>query len=147
MEQIDPVQATRVWQRVRGEQSPADQTLQKLLALEAEAGAAYAYIAKHMGENRLLQALREQNRSFINCLTGICLITTEQRPSIPGPPSIRGNAEGLLRQCWKQRQLVLSLVEGIQATAEFKPVFSLLRTRNIDHCRIILELLGQLARK
>lgn len=147
MDQIDPTQAARVWQRVRGEAPAGDQTLPRLLALEAEAGATYAYLGKFMVENRLLQALREQNRSFLRCLTGIWVITTEQAPAPLTPPSIRGNAEGLLRQSFKTRQQLLSLVEGIQTTAELKPVFAFLRTKYIDHCRLILELLGQTSRR
>lgn len=149
MDQITPDQAQRVWNRVRGEEPQNSQPLARLLELEAEADRIYIYLTKNtpLRDSRMLRQLREENQSFLNALAGIHLLTTGERPRKSQPNALRGNAEGMLRLLWRQRQQSLALLESAQVPAEFAPALSQLRARMTTHCCLILELLGWLCRQ
>lgn len=151
MDQINPAQAQRVWQRVRnGETAPAElQALPRLLALESEAWHTYTYLAKNtpLRDSRLLAQLREQSQRQFNTLAGLHLLTTGDRPPQNPQPNLRGNAEGLLRLAFRNRQQALALLDSAQLPAEFAFVLPLLTAQMKEHCRLLLELLGWLCRQ
>lgn len=150
MDKIDPAQAQRVWQRVQGTRSPDDvQALPRLLALESEAWHTYTYLAKNtpLRDSKLLARLREQSMSQYNTLAGLHLFTTGDRPAQTPQPALRGNAEGLLRLAFRNRQQFLALLDSAQLPAELAFVLPLLRDQTEAHCRLLLELLGWLCRQ
>ena len=151
MDQIDPAQAQRVWQRVKsGDAASAEvRALPRLLALESEAWYTYTYLAKNtpLRDSRLLAQLRDQSQSQFHALAGLHLLTTGSRPPQNPQPNLRGNAEGLLRLCWRNRQQALALLEKAQVPPEFAFLLPLLRDRTREHCRMLLELLGCLSRQ
>lgn len=78
MDQIDPAQAQRVWQRVKsGDAASAEvRALPRLLALESEAWYTYTYLAKNtpLRDSRLLAQLRDQSQSQFHALAGLHLL-------------------------------------------------------------------------
>lgn len=145
MEPINPIQAQRVWQRVRGPESDQD-TLTRLLALEAESRHTYQYLQKntHLRDSRLLARLSEESRRFFHILSGLAMIR-DKDVTVTAPPSVRGNAEGLLRQSCRTRLQSLSLLEALGP--DCAPSARILKDRMENHLTTILELLGQLPRK
>lgn len=142
MEQIDPVQAQRVWQRVRGQEPEEPETLSRLLTLEAEIRHICQYLQRntHLRDSRMLTRLREESGGFYSILSGLSRLL-EADVTVTAPASIRGTAEGLLRQCWKNRQISLSLLPGLP-----REVPPQLKNRMEHNALLMLELLGQLPR-
>lgn len=145
MEQINPVQAQRVWQRVRGEDASAD-PLPRLLALEAEVRHTYHYLQKNtpLHDSRLLSQLREESRRFSCILMGLCR-AAEKDVTVQAPPSVRGNAEGLLQRCYRTRCQIIALVQTLPSGQTCGA--SLLQQKMEHHALTVLELLGQISRK
>lgn len=145
MESINPIQAQRVWQRVRGPESEQD-ALARLLALEAESRHTYQYLQKntHLRDSRLLARLSEESRAFFHILCGLAMVR-DRDVTITAPPSVRGNAEGLLRQSWKTRLQSLALLETLGP--DCAPCSRILKDRMEHHLAAIVELLGHLPRK
>lgn len=145
MEPINPTQATRVWQRVRGPE-PEEDTLTRLLALEAECRQIYLYLQKNtpLRDSRGLARLREECRQFFQSLMGLALVRGMD-VTVTAPPSVRGNPEGLLRQSYATRRKLLALLEALPE--DCAPASGLLRQGMEAHCLSILELLGSLPRK
>lgn len=146
MEQIDPIRAQQVWSRVRSSEPETPDSLRRLLALEAEIRHICHYLQKNtsLRDSRLLLRLREDSQRLLSTLSGLCMITgIDCAP--PAPPSVRGSAEGLLRQCYKTRLSSISLLASLPA--ECAPRSPLLKRRMEDHAMILLELLGSLPRR
>ena len=142
MESINPVQAQRVWQRVRGA-DPGEDALARLLALEAECRQMYQYLQRntHLRDSRWLARLREESGRFHHTLLGMALIRG-QDVTVSAPPAVRGNPEGLLRQSHATRQRALALLEELPPEDR-----KLLKPKMEEHRLILLELLGSLPRK
>ena len=145
MEPINPTQAARVWQRVRGPEQEID-PLEKLLALEAECRQIWLYLQKNtpLRDSRGLTRLREESRQFFHILMGLALIRGLD-VTVTAPSSVRGNAEGLLRQGYVTRQKAIALLHTLPE--DCAPCAELLKQMMEEHCLSILELLGSLPRK
>lgn len=145
MESINPAQAQRVWQRVKGPERPEDVFL-RLLALEAESRQILLYLQRKtaLRDSRGLARLREESCQFFHILMGLTLARGLDM-TVTAPPSIRGNGEGLLRLSYETRRKIIALLEGLPE--DCAPCAGLLRQRMEAHCLSILELLGQLPRK
>lgn len=144
MEPINPIQAQRVWQRVRAPESEQE-ILARLLTLEAEIRHTCQYLQKNtpLRDSQGLTWLSRESRSFFHILSGLSLVRNLD-VTVTAPPSVRGNAEGLLRQTVRTRLQTLALVQ--QLGQESEPAATLLRKRMEHHLTSILELLGQLPR-
>lgn len=142
MESINPTQAQRVWQRVRGPEQTED-VFARLLALEAECRQILSVLHRNtpLRDSRGLSQLREECRQFFHILLGLSMVR-ELDVTVTAPPSVRGNPEGLLRQLWQTRQKSLKLLEGME-----DPCAGLLRARMEEQSLVVLELLGSLPRK
>lgn len=144
MDQIDPIQARLVWNRVRGGQT-REEPLQALMALEEETEAFYSQLARLplLSGNRLMARLRQENRKNRMILAGICSLTDLPRPSQPRH-SLRGTPEGLAQQCWELRKKGLALLEDAQLPGLPQGVTEQLRDRYERQALELLELLGVL---
>ena len=142
MESINPTQAQRVWQRVRGPEQ-AEDVFARLLALEAECRQILIVLHRNtpLRDSRGLSHLREECRQFFHILLGLAMVR-ELDVTVTAPPSVRGNPEGLLRQFWQTRQKSLKLLEGME-----DPCAGLLSARMEEQSLVVLELLGSLPRK
>lgn len=142
MESINPAQEAKVWQRVRGN-PPEEQTLGKLLAMEAECRQICQYLQRntHLRDSRGLARLREECGKFYHILLGMASVRGLD-VTVSAPPAVRGNPEGLLRQSHATRQRAIALLEELPPEDR-----KLLKPKMEEHRLSILELLGQLPRK
>lgn len=145
MEQIDPVRAQQVWNRVRGTEQAPDSLL-KLLALEQEAGQIYAQLARTpaLSGSKVLSRLREESAAFTRIYQGMIALTSPGKPPAPPRNSLRGNPEGFLRHCWELRQKSLALLESGKFPPQFTGTAELMQEKILEHSLLILELLGHL---
>lgn len=146
MDQINSVQAQRVWQRVRGGSELGEtRTLPRLLAMEAEILHICRYLQKNtpLRDSRLLTRLREESQRLQHILAGLALVS-DGDVTLAAPPSVRGSAEGLLRSCYQTRLRSVALLEELSGEGLCR---SHLKRRMEEHAMTILELLGQLPRK
>ncbi len=149
MEQINQVQAQRVWQRVRGTQESTETSLADLIVAEWEDSAIYLQLSRHFSgkDSMLLQKMHEQEQTHCSCLKGICSMTTGTLPHLPKQAPIHGSIEQILRNCYGREMRALSAYDARCQDPEYGHVFTRLRDQEQEHCRLILELIGSLHRK
>lgn len=147
MEQIDPAQAQRVWQRVSGNKGQ-DTALHRLVALEAETVHIYRHLQQTpaLRDSRLLRRLREESGAFLQILSGMCILD-EGDVMVTAPGALRGNPEGLLSLCWRQRRKSLSLLSSGEIPGEFADAAGTLAQQMREHSLMLLELLGRVGRQ
>ena len=143
MEQMDPIRAQRVWQRVSASEAAAD-PLPRLISLEQEAGMMYSRLAQCSGfaTNRLLARLREENRSFLQIYAGLLSLTSGDTPDPMPQRSLRGNPEGFAQHCWELRRQSLALLNSAQLPSACMGVLDTMKRRTTDHCALIAQLIG-----
>lgn len=149
METIDPSQAARVWQRVRGE-SPDPETadLERLIIQEWEDAAVYLQLSRHCGgkESAALYQLFRQEQNHCACLKGIYTMLTGKKPKLR---AVRPAAQTLgeaLRKCYARELRALSAYEERAKEPKYGHVFSHMRDQEQEHCRVILTLLGRMGK-
>lgn len=147
METYDPEKAAQVWQRVHASAptGPDSDTLLALIAGEWNDAATYLYLARgRQGrEAAILRRLFEEEQAHAACLKGIYTLTTGQKPVIHTPPPVQGTLEATLRRCYGREMRSLAEYEARSADPEYGPVFVRLAAQEREHCRIVLELIGE----
>lgn len=150
METVDPNQAARVWQRVRGNSPEADVSkLERMIALEWEDAAIYLQLSRRCSgrEAALLYRLFQQEHTHCACLRGIYSMMTGESLRMP---SVQHTAEPLklaLRNCYGREMQRLRTYEEQCQDPNYGYVFSRMREQEQEHCRMLLELIGSLGRK
>ena len=148
MEAYDTEKAARVWQRVLNN-TPADthrQSLQELLAKKQINAVAYSNLAHRLqGKASVtLRRLADEAHSHFACLQGICMIAEGHKLTVKTAPPAVLSAEALLRQCYGIERQCLTALEAHSSHPEYGPVYAHLAMQSAVHCRMILELLGNL---
>lgn len=148
MESYDPVKAAQVWQRVRGGQpaEPVRETLLPLIAEEMADATIYLALSRQLTgrESEVLRRLFEEEQSHAACLKGIYTLTTGNRPVIRNTPPAREPPELTLRKCYGREMRCLAAYEERMSDREYGPVFTRLAEQEREHCRLVLEILGNL---
>ena len=147
MEKIDPAKAARVWQRVQEKpEQTRGQDLQELIFEEWNDAATYLQLSrKFQGKKAsLLRKLYQDAQSHAACLKGIFTLITGNRPLVKNLPPLDGTPEQILRQCYGREMRGLARYESRTDDPEYGQVFSRLAQQEREHCRLILELLGDL---
>ena len=147
MEKIDPAKAARVWQRVQEKpEQTRGQDLQELIFEEWNDAATYLQLSrKFQGKKAsLLRKLYQDEQSHAACLKGIYTLITGNRPLVKSLPPLHGTPEQILRQCYGREMRGLARYESRSDDPEYGQVFSRLAQQEREHCRLILELLGDL---
>ena len=148
MESFDPQMAQRVWQRVRATERPEDEAAQlpALIAEKQEQAATYLQLSRRFQgkDAAVLRRLSEEERSHAACLKGICTLLTGDPPTVHSPAPSREPTQALLRRCYGKELQCLARYEQWAAHREYGPVFTQLARQEQEHCRILLELLGNL---
>lgn len=150
METIDPNQAARVWQRVRGNSPETDvEKLEQIILLEWEDAAIYLQLSRRCTgrESAALYKLFQQEYSHCACLKGIYSLITGQRPKLPAVQPDREPLELALRNCYGREMQRLRTYEERCADPNYGHVFSRIRDQEQEHCRTVLELIGGLGKK
>lgn len=156
MTNYDMEKAKRVWQRVQATQmsgcsEPEDTQAADLLRLIAgEWADAVTYLQlsrKCQGRQAtLLRKLFEEEQSHMACLKGIYTLITGQKPVVQATPPTQEPMALALRKCYGREMHCLAEYEAKAAHPEYGPVFARLAQQEREHCRLVLELLGNVGK-
>lgn len=151
METVDPAKAARVWQRVRSE-IPADrpeQGLSELIAQEWTDAATYLQLSRRFQgkESATLRRMFQEEQAHTACLKGIYTLITGTRPTVRAVPPAIEDPEKVLRRCYGREMRCLAMYEQRSSDPEYGQVFARLAAQEREHCRLVLELLGNLKKK
>ncbi len=150
MEKFDAEKAKRVWQRVQGEaQLPKpDWEIASLIAIKGQTASGYARLSRYFrGQTGvLMQKLYRQELEHIATLKGLCKLHGGQPPKVSALLPAKVPAEILLRQCYGQKQQLLAAYDKYKADPQHGGVFQMLIAQEQSQCRILLQLLGKLAK-
>ncbi|MBQ9929680.1 MAG: hypothetical protein IJO72_02735 [Oscillospiraceae bacterium] len=147
MEQFDLEQEERVWSRVSGEQPPRlEQSIQALAAAELSEAAAHLMLSRQFQgkEKAILRKIYEEDHAHAACLKGIHFFTFDTPlairpiPPAPDPPVIA------LRKAYARKLRALRQYESRMEDPEYGAVYQLLARQEQAHCRLLLELVGNL---
>ena len=82
------------------------------------------------------------------CLKGIYALQGTGKPDIPAPPPVdKAPVSVILRRCYGREMRCLAQYEQRSGDPEYGQVFARLAAQERDHCRLVLELLGNLKKK
>lgn len=148
METIDPGQAARVWQRVRGETSPPEEDLERLIMQEWEDAAIYLQLSRRWSgkESAALYQLFRQERNHCACLKGIYTMLTGKKPKLRPVRPAAEPLEASLQKCYARELRALLAYEERSNDPKYGHVFSHMRQQEQEHCRVILTLMGGINR-
>ena len=149
MNTIDQQKAARVWQRVQGTAQPSDRELLTMISAEWTNAATYLQLSRQFqGKgSATLRKLYEQEQAHTACLKGIYTLITGTRPAVKATPLAGVDPEALLRRCYGRAMQALADYEARMDDKEYGPVFARLADQEKDHCRILLELIGNLQKR
>lgn len=150
MDVIDNKKAAQVWQRVTGSNHPVRDT-QELLELIAEEWAdasTYLHLSRHFQgkESGILRKMSEQEQAHTACLKGIYTLITGSAPKVRTLPPPQEPPLQVLRRCYGREMHCLAQYEAKSNDPEYGQVFARLADQEREHCRLILELIGNLKR-
>ena len=152
MDNYDKEKEARVWQRVyaapEGRPDLAA-ALPALIAGEWADGANYLHLSRRFQgkEAQLLRKLFQQEQSHAACLKGIYTLLTGERAAMPPASPPKENAQTILRRCYGSEMRCLATYEQWSDHPEYGPVFARLVQQEREHCRVLLEILGNLKSK
>lgn len=150
MDTIDPATAARVWQRVQG--TPAGEAardLPELIAQEWTDAQLYLQLSRRLQgkESSILRRMFEEEQAHTACLKGIYTLVTGKRPAVKAVPVGQEDPERLLRRCYGREMHCLAQYEARTGDPEYGQVFSRLAEQEREHCRLVLQILGNLQKK
>ena len=147
MERFDTKTEDRVWQRVRGEKPPRlEQSIQALAAAELSEAAAHLMLSRQLQgkEKTVLRRIYEEDRAHAACLKGIHYFTFDTPLAIrPVPPAPESPVIGL-RKAYARKLRALKQYESRCDDPEYGTIYQALARQEQEHCRLILELVGDL---
>ena len=123
----------RVWQRVRGEQDPAE-ALRALLARQGRCLGVYGTMSRRGGAWRRLYECKEEQ---VACLRGLLRLVTGQVAAKPTP----GTA-GDLNACLESERRLLGELTDLSRDAGIGDLAGALIESQRRICRLLLELMG-----
>ena len=149
MNTIDPQKAARVWQRVQGAAQPSDRELLTMISTEWTNATTYLQLSRQLSgkDSAALRRLYEAEQAHTACLKGIYTLITGTRPAVKATPLTGADPEALLRRCYGRQMQSLADYEARIEDKEYGPVFARLAEQEKDHCRTILEIIGNLKKR
>ncbi len=148
METYDKAKAARVWQRVQGEAAAnPTQGLPGLIAEEWADAAIYLSLSRRVQGNAsaILRKMGQQEQAHMACLKGIYTLQGAGRPDVPSPPPVdKAPVSMILRRCYGREMRCLAQYEARADHPEYGQIFARMAQQEREHCRQILELLGNL---
>ena len=146
METIDPSQALRVWQRVRGESRDTEVALlERFIVHEWEDASIYLQLSRRCSGSEAAQLYQifQQEQSHCACLKGIYTLITGSKPRLSAVKPPQEPLPAALRTCYGREMRCLSAYEARVSDPDYGHVFSRMLQQEKEHCRILLELIGQ----
>lgn len=137
-----------VWNRVRGGESPLAEILLERIEEEWMDAALYLTLSRRLPgkDGATLQRLFQEEQALVACLKGIYTLLTGQRPKYRREQPPREGMEQTLRRCYGREMRSLTVYEAQSAHPEYGHVFARLAVQEREHCRCILEILGNLSK-
>ena len=147
MDRIDPTKAAAVWQRVHSS-APPSRSAQALLTLihdELADGTLYQQLARHFTGARSTQLLQMAKQEFSHaaCLKGMYQLIAGEKADVPAPKLAPDTPEAILRRCYGREMHCLAQYEAHSTDPDYGGVFTQLAKQEQEHCRQLLEILGQ----
>lgn len=145
MEQFDL--ETEVWQRVQGEKPPRlEQSLQALATAELSEAAAHLMLSKQLqGKEKLvLREIYEDDQSHAACLKGIHYFTFDTPLSVRPIPPAPESPVVALRKAYARKLRASQEYARRADHPEYGAVYKVLAQQEQQHCRLILEIVGNL---
>lgn len=147
MANYDRSMESRVWKRVRSDQSPEGGTsageLLGLIQAEQMAAANYLALARRMGPaGAPLQTIARQEQRHARCLRGIYIQITGTRPAVQPPKPENTPIETALRKSYAGELQSMAAYRARTADPEYGHVFASLAEQETEHSAVLLELLG-----
>ena len=149
MNTIDPEKAARVWERVQATNQPKEQGLLGMIAREWTDATTYLQLSRRFQgkDSATLRRMYEEEQGHAACLKGIYTLITGTRPVVKAAPPAAQDPETVLRRCYGQEMQCLAEYETRSQDKEYGPVFARLAAQEREHCRMILELIGNLKKR
>ena len=146
MNRIDPQQAARVWQRVRAGDRLSDRELQAMISQAWTRAATYLKLSRQLQgkDSAALRQLYGEQQAHAACLKGMYTLITGTQPTVKALPETGQDPAAILRRLYGKSMQALADYEAKTADPEYGPVFARLAEREKDHCRAVLELIGNL---
>lgn len=148
MDTIDKEKAARVWQRVTAttNEGKSLQELTDLITQEWADAATYLHLSRRFQgkESGALRRMSEQEQAHTACLKGIYTLITGNRPAVRTPPPSQESTDTILRHCYGREMRCLAQYEARISDPEYGQVYARLAEQEKEHCRTILELIGNL---
>ena len=92
----------------------------------------------------ITRQIYQQEQSHISCLKGIYTLITGEKPLVPPPAVSDDPPEITLRRCYGREMRCLSQYESRMGDPQYGHIFRSLARQEQEHCRRILEILGNL---
>ena len=124
----------RVWQRVRGEPDRGDAG-RECLSRQGRLWLVYRFLACRGGKYRRLWETKQEQ---VACLRGVLRVMTSQ--GVRQPQGEPGPVD--LMQCFDLERQTLQELTRLCRDEEFGGIFEILRQRQWNQCRLLLEILG-----
>ncbi len=148
MQKIDQEKAARVWQRVQNSTTSgtSEEGLTEMIARAWTNAATYLQLSRRLQgkDSAALRRLHEQSQSHTACLKGIYTLLTGAHPSVKAVVPELGDTQAALRHCYGQEMRCLAAYEARSRDPEYGQVFLRLAMQEQEHCRTLLEVLGNL---
>ena len=147
MENIDPMLAEDVWQRVHGQpKTNTPETLRTLVAREWTEAAVYLMLSRQLQgkEKAIVRKLFEEEQTHAACLRGIYWLITGDSLTTRTPPPTPEAPETALRKCYGRKLKAAAAYEARMQDPEYGAVFKDMARQERAHCRVILELIGDM---
>ena len=148
MKNYDPKAAAKVWDRVQNAAVPPgdSQLILNLIADEILDARTYALLTKRLSppQAAIIRQISQQEQAHAACLKGIYTMITGRNAIVPPPKVADDPADIVLRRCYGREMRCLAAYEQRTGDREYGPVFARLAEQKKEHCRLVLELIGQM---
>lgn len=147
MEQFDTEMEDRVWERVSGEKPPRlEQSLQALAAAELSEAAAHLMLSRQFQgkEKAILRKIYEEDQAHAACLKGIHYFTFDTPLAVRHIPPAPESPVIALRKAYARKLRTLRQYKSRFDDQEYGAVYQMIAQQEQEHCRLILELVGNL---
>ncbi len=145
MEKFDAKKTANVWDRVVANSQPEALPVEAMLMQLWENAVAFLHLSKRMQgpKSAQLHKLYQQSQQSADCLKGICVLVSGNRPSLGNKLPGRESVEATLRACYGRGMRLLAQLESYSHHKEYGPVFIRLANIQQEQCRQVLEILGR----
>lgn len=145
MEKINRTQAVNVWERVTAgrEQMP---NAEELVMESWENTLRLLQLSRRVQgpKSAQLHSLYQSAQQCTDCLKGICLLISGNRPALGNKPPKQEPVETTLRTAYGSAMRLLAKLEAWNSHSQYGPAFQKLSQMEQEQCRQILCLLGSI---